>query len=101
MAFPWDVIGKANIADDNIVEDLKLGLALAQVRESARILPHGVVVNSEFSASVSRTTWPRTKFAAYYGADATATIANTGWGWPHESSDHRAPGLHRPGDGTL
>jgi hypothetical protein len=30
MAFPWDVIGKANIADDNIVEDLKLGLALAQ-----------------------------------------------------------------------
>jgi hypothetical protein len=30
MAFPRDVIDKANIADDNIVEDLKLGLALAQ-----------------------------------------------------------------------
>jgi cellulose synthase/poly-beta-1,6-N-acetylglucosamine synthase-like glycosyltransferase len=52
MAFPWDVIRKANIADGNIVEDLKLGLALAQFGKPPVFCPTAIV-NSEFSASVT------------------------------------------------
>jgi cellulose synthase/poly-beta-1,6-N-acetylglucosamine synthase-like glycosyltransferase len=52
MAFPWDVIRKANIADGNIVEDLKLGLALAQFGKPPVFCPTAMV-NSEFSASVT------------------------------------------------
>jgi cellulose synthase/poly-beta-1,6-N-acetylglucosamine synthase-like glycosyltransferase len=52
MAFPWDVIRKANIADGNIVEDLKLGLALAQLGHPPVFCPTAMV-NSEFAASVT------------------------------------------------
>jgi cellulose synthase/poly-beta-1,6-N-acetylglucosamine synthase-like glycosyltransferase len=52
MAFPWDVIRKANIANGNIVEDVKLGLALAQFGKPPVFCPTATV-NSEFSASVT------------------------------------------------
>jgi cellulose synthase/poly-beta-1,6-N-acetylglucosamine synthase-like glycosyltransferase len=50
MAFPWDVINKANIADGAIVEDLKLGLELAQLGHPPVFCPTARV-DSEFSAS--------------------------------------------------
>jgi cellulose synthase/poly-beta-1,6-N-acetylglucosamine synthase-like glycosyltransferase len=52
MAFPWDVIRKANIADGTIVEDLKLGLELAQFGNPPIFCPTAIV-NSEFSASIA------------------------------------------------
>jgi cellulose synthase/poly-beta-1,6-N-acetylglucosamine synthase-like glycosyltransferase len=52
MAFPWDVIRKANIADGHIVEDLKLGLELAQFGDPPIFCPTAMV-NSEFSVSVT------------------------------------------------
>jgi cellulose synthase/poly-beta-1,6-N-acetylglucosamine synthase-like glycosyltransferase len=52
MAFPWDVIRKANIADGHIVEDLKLGLELAQLGNPPVFCP-SAMVNSEFPASVT------------------------------------------------
>jgi cellulose synthase/poly-beta-1,6-N-acetylglucosamine synthase-like glycosyltransferase len=61
MAFPWDVIRKANIADGAIVEDLKLGLELAQLGHPPLFCPTARV-DSEFSASVAGARTQRTRW---------------------------------------
>jgi cellulose synthase/poly-beta-1,6-N-acetylglucosamine synthase-like glycosyltransferase len=61
MAFPWDVISKANIADGAIVEDLKLGLELAQLGHPPVFCPTAKV-DSEFSASVTGARTQRTRW---------------------------------------
>jgi cellulose synthase/poly-beta-1,6-N-acetylglucosamine synthase-like glycosyltransferase len=47
MAFPWDVIGSADLANNSIVEDLKLGLDLAFARTPPVFCP-SAIVTSEF-----------------------------------------------------
>jgi glycosyltransferase involved in cell wall biosynthesis len=51
MAFPWNVIGSADLASGSIVEDLKLGLDLALTRNPALFFP-SAIVTSEFPFSV-------------------------------------------------
>jgi cellulose synthase/poly-beta-1,6-N-acetylglucosamine synthase-like glycosyltransferase len=51
MAFPWDVIRKADLATGSIVEDLKLGLELARAGSPPQFCPNATVT-SEFSSSV-------------------------------------------------
>ncbi len=50
MAFPWDVIGLANLASGELVEDMKLGLDLAAQGYPAVFCPSARVI-SEFAAS--------------------------------------------------
>jgi cellulose synthase/poly-beta-1,6-N-acetylglucosamine synthase-like glycosyltransferase len=50
MAFPWDVIRKADLASGAIVEDLKLGLELARAGSLPLFCPTATVT-SEFSSS--------------------------------------------------
>jgi cellulose synthase/poly-beta-1,6-N-acetylglucosamine synthase-like glycosyltransferase len=50
MAFPWDVIRKADLASGAIVEDLKLGLELARAGSPPLFCPTATVT-SEFSSS--------------------------------------------------
>jgi cellulose synthase/poly-beta-1,6-N-acetylglucosamine synthase-like glycosyltransferase len=47
MAFPWELIARANLATDALVEDLKLGLELAAAGHSPMFCP-AAVVTSEF-----------------------------------------------------
>ncbi len=61
MAFPWALIQKANIASGHIVEDLKLGLELADQRHPPLFCPEAVVssvfpINAE-GAKSQRTRW--------------------------------------------
>lgn len=61
MAFPWALIQKANIASGHIVEDLKLGLELADQRHPPLFCPEAVVtsvfpINTE-GAKSQRTRW--------------------------------------------
>lgn len=51
MAFPWDVIRSAELANGRIVEDLKLGLDLAMAGAPPLFCP-SAVVTSRFPASV-------------------------------------------------
>jgi cellulose synthase/poly-beta-1,6-N-acetylglucosamine synthase-like glycosyltransferase len=51
MAFPWEVIRSANLASGSIVEDLKLGLDLAQT-ESPPLFCPSASVTSHFPLSV-------------------------------------------------
>lgn len=46
MAFPWDVISKASLSTDNIVEDIALGLELAETGKAPRFLPDARVVST-------------------------------------------------------
>jgi cellulose synthase/poly-beta-1,6-N-acetylglucosamine synthase-like glycosyltransferase len=50
MAFPWDVIRKADLASGAIVEDLELGLELARAGSPPLFCPTATVT-SEFSSS--------------------------------------------------
>ena len=50
MAFPWEIIARANLATGALVEDLKLGLELAADGHSPMFCPAAVVV-SEFPAT--------------------------------------------------
>jgi cellulose synthase/poly-beta-1,6-N-acetylglucosamine synthase-like glycosyltransferase len=52
MAFPWALINTANLSNDNIVEDMKLGLELARSGHSPRFCDDAFVV-SEFPYSRS------------------------------------------------
>ena len=52
MAFPFDVIRSAELATGQIVEDLKLGLDLAQAEKPADFCPDAIVT-SRFPVSVS------------------------------------------------
>ncbi|HSI44011.1 MAG TPA: glycosyltransferase family 2 protein [Methylotenera sp.] len=61
MAFPWALIQKANIASGHIVEDLKLGLELADQKHPPLFCPEAVVtsvfpINTE-GAKSQRTRW--------------------------------------------
>ena len=61
MAFPWALIQKANIASGHIVEDLKLGLELADQKHPPLFCPEAVVtsvfpINNEGVKS-QRTRW--------------------------------------------
>jgi cellulose synthase/poly-beta-1,6-N-acetylglucosamine synthase-like glycosyltransferase len=51
MAFPWDVIRAADLANGYIVEDLKLGLDLALAGHASLFCP-SAVVTSQFASSV-------------------------------------------------
>jgi cellulose synthase/poly-beta-1,6-N-acetylglucosamine synthase-like glycosyltransferase len=51
MAFPWEVIRSANLATGSIVEDIKLGLDLAQAGKSPLFCP-SAVVTSKFPLSI-------------------------------------------------
>lgn len=46
MAFPWDVISRANLHTDNIVEDVALGLELAESGEAPHFLPEARVIST-------------------------------------------------------
>jgi cellulose synthase/poly-beta-1,6-N-acetylglucosamine synthase-like glycosyltransferase len=51
MAFPWGVIRSADLANDQIVEDLKLGLDLTLAGHSPNFCP-SARVTSEFASSI-------------------------------------------------
>ena len=51
MAFPWPVINSADLATGAVVEDLKLGLDLAQAKHPAVFCP-SAVVTSQFPSSI-------------------------------------------------
>lgn len=50
MAFPWDLIARANLATGALVEDLKLGLELAAAGHAPIFCP-AAIVTSEFPVS--------------------------------------------------
>jgi len=52
MAFPWNVIRSVNLANDFVVEDLKLGLDLASMGYAPLFCP-SAEVTSEFAASAT------------------------------------------------
>lgn len=52
MAFPWNLIAQADLADGHLVEDLKLGLEFARNRTAPRFVPQAEV-RSVFPASAT------------------------------------------------
>ena len=46
MAFPWQVIRKANLAHGSIVEDMKLGLSFAQAGSAPLFCPAAIVTST-------------------------------------------------------
>jgi len=46
MAFPWKIISSASLATSNIVEDMKMGLDMAQAGHAPIFLPNGLVTSS-------------------------------------------------------
>jgi cellulose synthase/poly-beta-1,6-N-acetylglucosamine synthase-like glycosyltransferase len=61
MMFPWDVIRSANLASGSIVEDLKLGLDLAQNGHAPLFCPTALVL-SHFPTSVDGATDQRRRW---------------------------------------
>lgn len=61
MAFPWDVIRSASLADESIVEDLKLGLELASEGKAPLFCPTAIVRShfpeTEAGAASQRQRW--------------------------------------------
>lgn len=61
MAFPWKVIQKINLASNNIVEDMKLGLDLAIAGYSPVFCPAaeimGILPQQQLAATTQRTRW--------------------------------------------
>ncbi len=61
MAFPWSIIQKADLANSNIVEDMKLGLDLAVAGHSPLICSDALVIGEQpqkLSAAITqRTRW--------------------------------------------
>ncbi|MEL6130172.1 MAG: glycosyltransferase family 2 protein [Cyanobacteria bacterium J06628_4] len=61
MAFPWSIIQKMNLANDNIVEDMKLGLDLAIDGHVPTMCSDGIVIGKQpkqsAAAIVQRTRW--------------------------------------------
>lgn len=61
MAFPWDVLRKANLGTGNIVEDMKLGADLALAGHAPRLCPEAMLVGAAApdrrSAIRQRTRW--------------------------------------------
>ncbi len=52
MAFPWGVISAVSLASGDLVEDLKLGLDLAEIDAAPRFCP-SAIVTSEFPAGAA------------------------------------------------
>ena len=52
MAFPWGVLSSVNLADAEVVEDLKLGLDLAAAGKPPLFQPQGLV-SSHFPHTTS------------------------------------------------
>lgn len=46
MAFPWKIISSASLATSNIVEDMKMGLDMAQMGYAPIFLPNSLVTSS-------------------------------------------------------
>jgi hypothetical protein len=63
MAFPWDVIRRADLASGSIVEDLKLGLDLAQLG-SPPLFCLAAEVTSDFPSSESGAKTQRERWEA-------------------------------------
>src|SRR5262249_48296612 len=61
MAFPWDVIHKADLAHGWIVEDIKLGLDLAGVGYAPLFCP-SACVTSQFASSIKGTVVQRERW---------------------------------------
>jgi cellulose synthase/poly-beta-1,6-N-acetylglucosamine synthase-like glycosyltransferase len=61
MAFPWSVLRKAPPTDDNLVEDMVMGLELAQLGHPPRLCPDVTVTSAlpegEKAATKQRTRW--------------------------------------------
>jgi cellulose synthase/poly-beta-1,6-N-acetylglucosamine synthase-like glycosyltransferase len=61
MAFPWPVLRKAPPTDDNLVEDMVMGLELAKLGHAPRMCPDVCVTSAlpegEKTASAQRTRW--------------------------------------------
>lgn len=63
MAFPWNIIAKADLKTANIVEDLALGLELADSGKAATFLPETRVI-SQFPISIEGQQTQRTRWEA-------------------------------------
>ncbi|MCL1065350.1 glycosyltransferase [Shewanella olleyana] len=61
MAFPWRLFNKISFASGSIVEDLELGLKLANIDEQAKFGP-SAIVNSYFPESNAGTESQRTRW---------------------------------------
>ncbi len=61
MAFPWELIASAPLANASIVEDLKLGIDLALSGHAAEFCPAAKVV-SEFPQNASAASGQRTRW---------------------------------------
>ncbi|WP_153914805.1 glycosyltransferase family 2 protein [Shewanella sp. TC10] len=61
MAFPWRLFNKISFASGSIVEDLELGLKLANIDEQAKFSP-SAIVNSYFPESNAGTESQRTRW---------------------------------------
>jgi cellulose synthase/poly-beta-1,6-N-acetylglucosamine synthase-like glycosyltransferase len=61
MMFPWDVIRSVNLASGSIVEDLKLGLDLAQIGQAPLFCPTALVL-SHFPTSADGATDQRKRW---------------------------------------
>ena len=61
MAFPWTIISNANLANGNIVEDMKLGIDLAKSGKAPLFYADALVTsyfpNTSDALSVQRTRW--------------------------------------------
>lgn len=61
MAFPWPVLRKAPPTDDNLVEDMVMGLELAKLGHAPRLCPDVTVTSAlpegEKAATKQRTRW--------------------------------------------
>lgn len=61
MAFPWELIAQADLADGHLVEDLKLGLEFARHGAAPRFVPQAEVVSvfpvSAEGAATQRRRW--------------------------------------------
>jgi cellulose synthase/poly-beta-1,6-N-acetylglucosamine synthase-like glycosyltransferase len=61
MAFPWTIISSASLANGHIVEDMKLGMDLAETGTPPLFCPHAMVY-STFPASTAGTNSQRTRW---------------------------------------
>jgi cellulose synthase/poly-beta-1,6-N-acetylglucosamine synthase-like glycosyltransferase len=61
MAFPWSLISQADLANGNIVEDMKLGVDFVLQKKGALFLPH-VKVSSHFPSDAATLASQRTRW---------------------------------------
>lgn len=59
MAFPWSVLNAANLSNDNLVEDMKLGLDLARLGHPPRFCAEALVLSEFPQSSAGSTTQNR------------------------------------------